>query len=184
MARIEFKNDKTKAIEEMEGSDGRANVSSRSDSRSYYNSRDRGLCFSLVWDDADAAAGDLICYWQNLRSDKELVITSVGVNAILASTVQLYFVTVGTPSGGNALTPTNLNKGSANDAPASSARGDAALSGLTEDGIIDSVQVQATGHEEMRLGDRIRLGQNDAIAIKYNVGTSGRCFGVIFGYYE
>ena len=39
MARIEYKNDGTRALEEAEGSAGRLNVSSRSDSRSYYNSQ-------------------------------------------------------------------------------------------------------------------------------------------------
>ena len=35
--KIDFKNDATRAQEEAEGSDGRLNVSGRTDSRGYYN---------------------------------------------------------------------------------------------------------------------------------------------------
>lgn len=60
-----------------------------------------------------------------------------------------------------------------------------AISGLTTDGLIDQASVQLNGHEELRLGDRIRLGQNDAIALELNIGTvTPECFGVVFFYYE
>jgi hypothetical protein len=58
------------------------------------------------------------------------------------------------------------------------------ITGLTTDGLIDFVYVPATGHEEFRLDDRLRLGQNDAIAVEYDEGTAGDMSGVIFGYFE
>ena len=42
----------------------------------------------------------------------------------------------------------------------------------------------AYGHEEFRLDDTIRLGQNDAIAIEYEAGTTGDVAGVVFMYFE
>jgi len=184
MTTIRYKNDKNRSFEEAEGSDGRLNVSSRADSRAYYNSRDEGQTFSLLWDDADAAAGDLVCVWKNLRTDgKHLVISSIGINASLVSTVSVVFVS-GTAAGGSVLTPTNLNATSPNDAPDGSARGNSALSGLTELAEIDHAAVGANGHEELRIDDRVRLGQNNSIAIKYETGSNGRCYGIIFGYYE
>jgi len=58
------------------------------------------------------------------------------------------------------------------------------ITGLTSAGLIDFAYVQATGHQEFRLKDRLRLGQNDAIAVEYDEGTTGDFSGVIFGYFE
>ena len=59
MSRIEFKNDKTRATEETEGSDGRLNVSARSDERGYYNSRDEGQCYTMTYIHRLPADGEL-----------------------------------------------------------------------------------------------------------------------------
>ena len=183
--RVEFKNDRTRALEEMEGSDGRANTSSRSDSRGYYNSRDEGRSFSVAFDHQTAAAGEYSIYWKNTSTNRDLVISAIGVNSVNASRIKLWFVT-GTAAGGDAITPTNSNKISSNAAEATAREANAgdAITGLATDGLIDFVWVQATGHEQLRLDDRVRLGQNDAIAIEYDEGTSGDFGGVIFGYYE
>ena len=187
MAEIDYRSDKTRAHEKAEGSDGRLNTSSRSDSRAYYNSRDESRTFSTVFDFQDAAAGEFAAYWQNTSTDRILVIDSVGINAAQNARVKLWFVT-GTAAGGNTIVPTNLNKsGVANEAEATCMEGGSAatgITGLTEDGIIDFAYVSADGHEEFRLGDRVRLGQGDAIAIEYDEGTGGDFSGVIFGFYE
>jgi len=185
MARIEYKNDRTRAIEEMEGSDGRANVSSRSDNRAYYNSRDSKQAYSVAYNHQTAAAGEMSLYIENTSSTKELVISSVGLNAVENARIKLWFVS-GTAAGGAVLTPTNLNKGSSNDADCivrEGAAGDA-VTGLTTLGIIDFAAAPAMGHDEFRLHDTIRLGQNDAISIEYDEGTSGDFYGVVFMYFE
>ena len=48
------------------------------------------------------------------------------------------------------------------------------------------MKVGIDGHEELRLDDRVRLGQNDAIALEVDAVTSGTplVFGVLFGYFE
>jgi len=185
--RVEFKNDRTRAHEEMEGSDGRANVSSRSDKRSYYNSRDKGQTYSMAFDFQDAAAGEFAAYWKNTSTNGlDLVIDAVGFNCVEAARVKLWFVT-GTAAGGTALTPVNLNKNSGNDATATAMEGGSAstgITGLTTDGLIDFAYCGALGHEQFRLNDRVRLGQNDAIAVEYEEGTTGDCSGVVFGFYE
>ena len=182
----QFTSDKTGGLEKMRGSDGRANVSSRQDSRGYYNSRDESEAFSLTWDDASSAAGDFIVYWKNTSTDKDLVISSVGLNADTNVLYEMNFVS-GTAAGTTA-TPTNLNAKSDNDAPAT-AFNTAVVTGLTKVAEIDHAYVLAGGHEELRLGDRVRLGQNDAIAIKIEVSFGGvgsaiHSSGVIFGFYE
>jgi len=186
--KIEFKNDKTRALEEMEGSDGRANVSSRSDRRSYYNSRDEGRTYSLPFDFQSAESGEYAVYWKNTDTNgRDLVIDSVGLNSVLFARLKLHYVT-GDAAGGTSVTPTNLNKSSGNDAAATAMEGGSAASGitgLTSVSVIDFVGVPAAGHEEMRLSDRLRLGQGDAIAIEVDeVASASDVFGVIFGYYE
>ena len=183
MTQITYPSDVTGSLQIAQGSDGRLNVSGRVDSRSYYNSRDRGQTYSLVFDDADAAVADYFCYLQNTSTDKELVLDAIGINSTVACSIKLAFVT-GTAAGSSSLTPVNLNKQSSN-AAAATARGDGAVTGLTEDGVIDLAMVTAGGHEEFRLKERVRLGQNDAIALEYDrAAGNGIVEGVIFFYYE
>lgn len=185
MARIEYTNDKTKGTEEAQGSDGRLNVSARSDDRAYYNSRDEGQCYTMVFDHQGAVAAEYSAYLKNTSTTKDLVITNITLNAVQAARIKLWFVT-GTAAGGTVKTPVNLNKASNNDAAADGRQGDSgdAITGLTTDGQIDFVFVGAAGHEEFHLGDRVRLGQNDAIAIEYDEGTTGDFGGAIYGYFE
>lgn len=186
MARIEYKNDITRALEEAEGSDGRLNVSSRADTRAYYNSRDKEQTYSIAFDFQSAAAGEYGLYIKNTSSTKTLVVDSIGINSVEASRIKLWYVT-GTAAAGTALTPTNMNKSSSNAADATVQEGASAatgITGLTTDGLIDFAYITATGHEELRLKDRLRLGQNDAIALEYDEGTGGDFSGVCFVYFE
>jgi len=184
---IQYTSDNTGALEKAKGSDSRINVSSRSDSRSYYNSRDKGQAYSIVFDMQSAAAGEHVAYFVNTSTTGLVfVVDAIGVNSAEASRIKLWFVS-GTAAAGNELTPTNLNRNSANAATATAREGGSAatgITGLTEEALIDYAYVQATGHEELRLADRVRLGQNDAIAIEYDEGTTGDVSGVIFGFFE
>ena len=115
-----------------------------------------------------------------------LVIDSAGLNSVEASRIKLWYVT-GTAASGTLITPTNLNSASGNQAPATVMEGNTAatgITGLTTTGLIDFAYIAATGHEEFRLDDRLRIGPNDAIAIEYDEGTTGDFSGVIFGYFE
>lgn len=184
---IQFTSDNTGSLEKTKGSDSRLNVSARTDARSYYNSRDKGQTYSMVFDMQSAAAGEHVVYFVNTSTTGLVfVVDAIGVNSVEASRLKLWFVS-GTAAAGNELTPTNLNRNSANAATATAREGGSAatgITGLTNEAIIDMAYVPATGHEEFRLKDRIRLGQNDAIAIEYDEGTTGDVSGVIFGYYE
>ena len=184
---IGYQSDKTGADERAKGSDNRVNVSSRSDDRAYYNSRDKGECFSVPFDFQSASAGEFGVYFKNNSSiGLEFVVAGVGINSVEASRIKLHFVS-GTATGGTVLTPTNLNGSSSNAAAATAMEGGSAatgITGLTSISLIDFAYVQATGHQEFRLKDRLRLGQNDAIAVEYDEGTTGDFSGVIFGYFE
>lgn len=181
---IQYTSDVSGCLEKAKGSDGRFNVSSRSDNRAYYNSRDESLAFSMVWDDTSSAAGDFIVYWKNTdTTGKQLVIDSIGLNSTNAASFKLHVVT-GTATG-TAATPVCLNQASPKSAQATTVEAaGTAITGLTSAGTIDHAGCTAGGHEEFRLRDRLRLGQDQAVAIEYEQGTTGRTWGVIFAYYE
>ena len=182
---IQYSSDKTGSLEKAAGSDNRFNVSSRQDSRGYYNSRDESLAFSLVWDDASSAAADFIIYWKNTdTTGKVLVISAVGLNSEQASSFKLHIVT-GTAAAGSTITPLCLNRSTPKTAQATAMEAaGTAITGLTTAGTVDHANCGADGHEELRLDDRLRIGQDQAVAIEYEQGTTGRTWGVIFGYYE
>lgn len=182
---IQYTSDSTGSLEKAQGSDNRFNVSSRSDGRAYYNSRENSRTFSLVWDDASSAAGDMILYWKNTdTTGKHLVIASIGLNSELACSFKLHLVT-GTAASGSTTTPFCLNQSAPKTAAATAMEAaGTAITGLTSTAVIDHVACGADGHEEFRLNDRLRLGQDQAIAIEFEQGVTARTWGVMFGFYE
>lgn len=193
MARLQHISDRTGSVEEVQGSDGRQNVSSRADGRRYYNSRDESESYSIVFDDANASAGDYVLYIKNDKSDgKHLVVSAVGLNCEAASSSFKLSVVTGVASGGIAVTPTNLNQGGVAKsatvtALATTDSNSTPMAGLTESKVIDHAGISsAYGHEEFRLADTLRLGQDQAIAIEleYSAAADVRCFGVVFCYFE
>ena len=187
MARIEFRNDVTRATEETEGSDGRLNVSSRQDGRSYYISRDQGQAYSTTFSNAAAADGDFSFFLKNTSTTKTLVIDSIGVNTAVDTTrVKLWFASIASQAG-DAVTPVNLNKDSSNDAQCTFLEHNTtAIATITKlGGAIDDVQISTSGHEELRLVDRVRLGQNDAVVLEVvTTANTPIIFGVCFFYFE
>ena len=185
--KIQYTNDVNLSEQMVQGSDGRFNVSSRSDDRSYYNSRDKQEAYSMIWLDASTASGDVILYWKNTdTTGKHFVVDSIGLNSQYRADFQLLQVT-GTAAGGTSSTPTCLNLAAPRVAQATARTADSsAVTGLTEGVCIDFVSVTAGGHEEMRLHDRLRVGQDGAIAIKCILADTSpsRTWGVVFGYYE
>jgi len=179
---IQFTNDVTGALEKAKGSDGRINASSRADRRSYYNSRDVKQTYSMVFNDDDVAAGDFVVYLQNTSATLTLVVESIKVAAENTGVFIIHFVT-GTASGGSALTPTNLNRTSPN-AAAVTARGNGAVGSLTSASQIAIMRVGAAEHDDEDLGDRVRLGQNDAIAVEIDESAGGDVEGTIYMFFE
>lgn len=186
MARIEYKNDVTRASEEAEGSDGRLNVSSRADDRAYYNARDQKQCYTAAFDFQTSASGEDAFYLKNDSSTLSLVVSSVGLNSVVSTKWKLWKVT-GTAAAGNVLTPVNTNLSSSNAADCTAREGGSAatgITGLSDVALIDYAYSGAYGHEELRLGDRVRLGQNDAIMIQVFETAGEDVSGVVFFYFE
>jgi hypothetical protein len=187
MTTITFRSDSTGGKEDMGGSDERANVSSRSDSRGYYNARDVGQSYSSAFS-FDLGEGGEFAVWleNNSTTGKQLVISHIGINCDSVSRFKLLFVS-GAVTGGNAIVPTNTNPSSSNAATATCREGGTEATGLasvTPGALIDYIYCGASDHRELRLDDRVRLSQNEAIAIELQEGTTADISGVIFYYFE
>ncbi len=117
---------------------------------------------------------------------KVFIIDAIGLNSQYDADFELWTVT-GTGGGGTAATPVCLNRATPKTAQANCFT--AVSSTVTvgaEEHRLDIVSVKAGAHEEFRLFDRLRIGQDQAIAIKCDlIATSpGKTHGVLFGYYE
>jgi len=181
MTQITFPGDVTGAIQITHGSDGRLNVSSRSDARIFYNSRDLGQSYVWASFDSAAAVDEYSIYVQNTSTSKNLVIKDISLSPGVAMTFKISTVT-GT-AGGTGITGYNLNRNSGNAASAN-AFGDAAVTGLTEDTVVAVVMVPALQTVHLDTHDALILGQNDNIAIECDVNAGGLVYIQIVGYFE
>lgn len=184
--KIGYEDDISGSASTVKGSNGRLNVSSRSDSRGYYVSRDQEQAYSIVFNHPSSSAGQYSLYLQNTSSTLAFVISGVGLNSDLGANVKLWKVT-GTAANGSAITA--INMASSDNAAALNCiedGGGTPISGITLGGALDYVKVPIEGHEELRLDDRVRLGQNQAIVLEVDAVTSGtpHVFGVLFGFFE
>jgi hypothetical protein len=162
-------------------SGNRLDVSSRSNSRIYYNSRDLERSFSIYSEDDDAAAGDFVFYFKNTDTLRRFYVEEIIVSAELASTVKLHVVT-GTASGTD-ITPNNLNLGSGNVA-AATAKGNAAVTGLTSSAVLEAARCSANQTVQLSLKDALIIGLNDAIAVEYDTGSNGDIEITVVGYFD
>jgi len=178
---ITWTSDRTNGVEKAKGSDNRLNVSSRSDGRSYYNSRDESLAFSALWDDSSSEAGDFILSWKNTdATGKVLVIHRIQTNSENTDGSFKLHLVDGDAIGAS-VTPVCLNRSKPKTAQAicKEAAG-TPLTGLISDLEIDHV----SNGDEMSSDDLFRVGQDQTVAIEYEQGTTGRTWGKIIGYYE
>lgn len=170
-------------IQEIHGSDNRLDVSSRSDGRAYYNSRDNGQCYTVKFDHQSAVAGEVSLYLQNTSDSSTVVLSSVDVSSDNSSKVLVAFAT-GTAAGGVSDASANCSKESSKSAMAnirSASSGDP-VTGLTEGGALMYSSCNTNKQHDFK--DVVRLGQNDAIMVKYDSGTTGALYGTLTFYFE
>ena len=161
--------------------DQRLDVSSRSNNRSYYNSRDQGNAF--IWTSTySSAAGEEVISIQNTDSSLKLYIETIAVGAINAAVFEIIKVSSGTPAG-SVVTGVNLNFGSSRVAPAS-AFGDASVTGSVTGTSLGWALTPANSSTIIPLDDTIILIQNDTIAVQYKTGTTGISFVSVRGFFD
>ena len=144
----------------------------------------------LIFDDENATTLDFVVYLKNTKTDgKHLVLRSASANTEVNMKLSILTVT-GTAGGGVEAAPANLNfagvaKTATVTALTTADSGVTPMTGLTADVEIDHVNCLANGHEEFRFQDQVRLGQDQAIALRMDSGTAdSQIFGVIYFYFE
>jgi hypothetical protein len=159
----------------------RLNVSSRSDERIYYISRDNGDSYTTTSIDT-AVAGEYNFYFKNTSTTQNFYVKSITVGSAVLAIFKISKVT-GTPAGASAITITNLNFTSGNVASAT-VTGNAAVTGLTESSVLEMVSVAADTSVTVDFHDSLILGQGDAIAIEYDTGAGGTVHETLIGYFD
>lgn len=185
--KIKIKSDKSGGTEEVEGSDRRLNTSSRSDSRAYYNSRDESQTYSLVWNDASTATGDVIASWQNNdTSGKVLVINLAKFSSEFRADFQLIAAT-GTATGGTTTLVSCLNRSKLQVAAAAAMTAvTTPITGLTTEVIAyqESAEAGAKGNFDVADTFRVPQGQSVAVLCLLTDTSPGKTSGMIEAYYE
>lgn len=158
----------------------RLNVSSRSEDRVYYISRDNGDAYSTVSIDT-AAAGEYNFYFKNTSQKQKFYVTAITVGSGSLGIFKVAKVT-GTAAG-TPITPSNLNFTSSNVASAS-CFGNAAVTGLTEEKLIDVISIGADTQKLVFYHDAIILGQGDAIAVETDTSAGDTVHISMIGFFD
>jgi len=161
----------------------RLNVSSKTQGRSFYASRDFGQAFNAVYDNITAAAGDYTAYLKNSSPTRNLFVRSIEFHSVENVKWKVWSVT-GTAASGAVVVPSNINLASGLSAEAITMSGDTPITGLTSIQQIGSHRSQAFGDSEMHYDGALILGPGDAIAVEYDAGTTGLCSHDLFFWYE
>ena len=161
---MDFINDgKGRGYKASVSSSNRLNVSSKSNPRAYYISRDEQECYSLGTG-YTASNGDYVFYIKNTSSTKTMVLTDITLTSASSATFDIHVVT-GTASGTDAEL-VNINLGSANSADVN-CKANAAVTGLTETGNIHKISLAGEDHVELHFMESLIVPKGQAVAVKY-----------------
>jgi hypothetical protein len=161
----------------------RLNVSSKSEDRKFYASRDFGLCYNAVFDNITATDGDYTAYLKNTSSTYNLFVSEIEFHSLLATKWKIWQVT-GTAASGETVTPSELNLSKSIPADAIAMAGDTSITGLTTVQQVGSHRNTPTGDSGMNFRGCLILGPGDAIAIELDVGVSGLVSHDMFFWFE
>jgi len=159
----------------------RLNVSSRSDGRMHYISRDNGDAYTTTSIDT-TAADEYNFYFKNTSTTQKFYVSSITLGCAVLSIFKISTVT-GIGAGASAIPIPNLNRLSGNTADAT-VLGNAAVTGLTEEAIIEVVSILADDSKTIKFYDAFILGQNDAFAVEYDVGAGGTMHCTMRGFFD
>jgi len=161
--------------------DNRLLVSSRSEERLFYASRDDGQAYAWVTATSTTAANDTILLIKNTSKTKNLFIDHLGLTLASASVVTVHRPTtlVATPTG-TAVTGVNLNGQSANVADASAKKDETTNS---QGDVFLKIQAVAATPIERDLKGAVILGPDQSIGIDV-VATQASFECNIVGWFE
>ena len=161
--------------------DNRLDVSSRSEERIFYASRDDGQAYTWVTATSTTAANDTILLVKNTSKTKNLHIDHVGITVVTASLVTVHrpAAIVTTPTG-TAVAGANLNGNSGNVADATAIK-DESTNALTVP--LLKYQAVAATPEHFEFHGAVVLGPDQSIAVDV-VATEASFECAISGWFE
>ena len=162
--------------------DNRLMVAAKSNLRGYYVSRDDERLFNAVFEDASAAAGNYVAYILNTSTTRRMVIDLIRVEAANAALWKVVTAT-GTATGGNSVTAVNMNRTSS-ITPEATMLADNVGGFTAGTPLIARARHPADSSITIPFDDTLILGQNNAIALEYDAGTTGIAGATIRFYYE
>ena len=104
-----------KGYQVLVDSSNRLHVYSISESLEHHTNIIHGEAYNLLFAQTPTAAGDCFLYMKN-ENDLDIIFEGITLNVPTDETVQIKLGDAGTPVGGAAVEPTNLNAGSNNNA--------------------------------------------------------------------
>ena len=159
----------------------RLNVSSRSDERIYYISRDNGDSYSWSSGTFDITAADTILLVKNTSTTQKLYITEMWFSSDVETRVQVHCPTVAFTDAGTPVTGTNLNRTSGNVAAATANQDE---TNNAQGAIVWTGEIAITGAPyHLILHDALILGQGDSVGVDY-VANAAACDVTILGFFD
>lgn len=144
----------------------RLDVSARTASREYYESRDEGNVYSITMTDAGGQTTEDLIYLKNTSTTHDIVIDDIFIGSLAVSEWVLKFVTNTSAVTGTSITAVNLNKASSKSASVEARGGAAGVANLVDAGNISILRVGVGITSDFKFGEALRLGQDDAIALE------------------
>jgi len=157
----------------------RGNVSSKSNPRIYYVSREDGAAFSIS-SSYSATTGDKVIYFKNDNEEKNFVVTGFFVSADNSAKWTFHKVTgnaIGTDIEARVL---NLTK---NSTASATIKGDAAVTGITNEFSFAEFRTPANGSADIDFRESLIIGNGQSISVEYT-GTTGGISVILGGYFE
>jgi len=138
---------------------------------------DEGFCYSTFFSVTPTGAGDCFGYIKN-NSDTDMVVTALMLRCASDETIQVKLGDSGTPVGGAAVTPTNRNAGSGNEADVTALQG-VDITGLSGGSVAAGVFVQG-GVNSMKVSIRsgLIIPKNKVLTLYAVTGTAAVMVGV------
>lgn len=146
----------------------------------YVSVRD-GLAFNIVSTCSSCAAGNHVLYFKNTDADRHFFVDVLRVGAASTATWKVWKAT-GDSTGASTITPANLNFGS-NQKASAHVRGNGVVTGFTQDTLVAIKRHPANQDGDVPFDDVLVLATDDAIAVEYDVGSSGAVEVLMRGYY-
>lgn len=175
---IRFKDKITGIWQAARGSDGREDVSARSNTRAFYNNRDKEFLFAWL-SELSCSANDYLIYIKNTDSINRLFVEHIHFGSDANQVFYIHKVT-GTPTGA-IISGRNQNYAETN-AAVGSFYGNAAVGGLTSSWKSKAVRVQANSNGLWTNSGGILLNDGEALAVQAKNTASVDV--TIMGYYE